>query len=219
NSLAATLVNENGTVHLTGTYSDVGTQDTHTLTINWGEGAPQTVVVTGGTFDIPHQYLDDNPTGTASDVYSISVTLTDDDTGTDTDSTTTTITNVAPVIDSLAATSVNENGTVHLTGTYHDVGSQDTHTLTINWGEGSPETVTVTGGTFDIPHQYLDDNPTGTASDVYSIGVTLTDDDTGTDTDGTTTTITNVAPVIDSLSNSSPCCNGATVQGNSVSIS
>jgi hypothetical protein len=195
-SLAATSVDENGTVHLTGTYSDVGTQDTHTLTISWGEGASQTVVVVGGSFDITHQYLDDNPTGTASDSYTIGVTLADDDTGTATGSTTTTISNLDPVIGSLSATSVDENGTVHLTGTYSDVGSQDTHTLTINWGEGAPQTVVVAGGSFDITHQYLDDNPTATSSDVCSISVTLTDDDTGTATGGTTTTISNVNPVV-----------------------
>jgi len=218
-TLVANSVDENGVVHLTGTYHDAGTQDTHTLTINWGEGVPQTVVVTGGSFDITHQYLDDNPTGTASDVYTIGVTLTDDDTGAVTSSTTTTITNVAPVIDSLSATSVFENGVVHLTGTYHDVGTQDTHTLTIKWGEGSPQTVVVTGGSFDITHQYLDDNPTGTASDVYTIGVTLTDDDTGAANGSTTTTIANVAPVIAAFANSSPCCNGGAVEGQSLSVS
>ena len=198
-TLAATSVDEDGTVHLTGTYSDVGTQDTHELTIDWGEGLPQTVAVSGGSFDITHQYLDDNPTNTPSDIYTIGVTLEDDDTGTDTDSTTTTITNVDPVIDTLAATSVDEDGTVHLTGTYSDVGTQDTHELTIDWGEGLPQTVAVSGGSFDITHQYLDDNPTNTPSDIYTIGVTLEDDDTGTDTDSTTTTITNVDPVIESF--------------------
>ena len=41
-------VDEDGTVHLTGTYSDTGTQDTHTLTIDWGEGDTQTDTVTDG---------------------------------------------------------------------------------------------------------------------------------------------------------------------------
>jgi Ca2+-binding RTX toxin-like protein len=182
----------------------VGTQDTHTLTIDWGEGGPQTVAVSGGVFDIAHQYLDDNPTGTASDEYTINVTLTDDDLGTYSTATTTTITNVAPVIDSLSATSVDENGVVHLTGTYGDVGTQDTHTLTIDWGEGVPETVAVSGGVFDIAHQYLDDNPTGTASDVYAINVTLRDDDTGEDTQTATVTVSNVAPAITALVSSAP---------------
>ena len=81
--------------------------------------------------------------------------------------------NQPPVLDTLSATSVYENGTVHLTGTYHDPDAQDTHTLTINWGEGTPQTVPVTGGSFDITHKYLDDNPTNTASDVYTIDVTF----------------------------------------------
>jgi hypothetical protein len=102
-------VDENGVVHLTGTYTDQGTQDTHSLTINWGEGAPQTVALSGGSFDITHQYLDDNPTGTPSDQYTIGVTLTDDDTGSVTGSTTTTITNVAPLITSLGATSTDDD--------------------------------------------------------------------------------------------------------------
>jgi hypothetical protein len=216
-TLAASSVDENGVVHLTGTYRDVGTLDSHTLTIDWGEGLPETVSVSGGSFDITHQYLDDNPTGTDSDVYTIGVTLTDDDTGAASDSTTTTITNVAPVIDGLAATSVDENGVVHLTGTYHDVGTQDTHTLTIDWGEGAPETYVVVGGSFDITHQYLDDNPTGTDSDSYTIGVTVTDDDTGSVAGSTTTTITNVAPILASVSNSSPCC-GDAQEGEAVTV-
>ena len=93
-----------------------------------------------------------------------------------------TVNNVAPVILSLSATSVDENGLVTLSGTYSDTGTQDTHTLTIDWGEG-PVTLPlpVSGGSFSFTHQYLDDNPSGTASDLYTIGVTLTDDDTGTD--------------------------------------
>jgi hypothetical protein len=217
-TLSATSVNEDGTVTLSGTYSDVGTQDTHTLTINWGEGAPVTLPVSGGTFSFTHQYLDDNPTNSSSDVYTISVTLTDDDTGTDVGSATTTITNVNPEILTLSATSVNEDGTVTLSGTYSDVGTQDTHTLTINWGEGAPVTLPVSGGTFSFTHQYLDDNPTNSSSDVYTISVTLTDDDTGTDVGSATTTITNVNPVITGLSNTSPEC-GDAAEGQSITVS
>ena len=59
-------INENGTATLTGTYSDVGTLDTHTLDIDWdGDGTfDQSVSVTGGTFSVSRQILDDNPSGT-----------------------------------------------------------------------------------------------------------------------------------------------------------
>jgi hypothetical protein len=220
--LSATSVAENGIVTLTGTYLDDGTQDTHTIDIDWGPGETQSlgVVVSGGTFTVTHQYLDDNPSGTASDVYTIGVTLKDDDTGSDEASTTTTITNVDPVIDGLSATSVNEDGTVTLTGTYHDTGTQDTYTIDIDWGPGETPSlgVVVTGGTFTVTHQYLDDNPTGTPSDNYTISVTLTDDDTGSDDASTTTTITNVDPVIEGISNTSPDC-GMVAEGESVGVS
>jgi hypothetical protein len=49
---------------------------------------------------------------------------------------------------------------------------------------------------FSVDHVYLDDNPSGTPSDDYTITVTVTDDDTGVGTDTTTVTVTNVAPVI-----------------------
>src|SRR5262249_7197862 len=149
---------------------------------------------------VTHRYLDDDPTGTASDDYAIGVTLTDDDGGTDSASTTATVSNVAPKILSLSATSVDEDGTVELKGTDSGVGALDRRTLTINWGEGAPQTVVVSGGSFTVTHRYLDDDPTGTASDDYAIGVTLTDDDSGTDTRGVTATVSNVAPQILSLS-------------------
>ena len=62
-------IDENGAAILTGTYTDVGTQDTHELDIDWdGDGVfDQTVVVTGGAFTVTRQFLDDNPTGTPSD--------------------------------------------------------------------------------------------------------------------------------------------------------
>ena len=107
------------------------------------------------------------------------------------------VNNVAPSLNNLSVTStINENGTVTLAGNYSDPGVPDTHTLTINWGEGSPQVVPVIGGSFSITHQYLDDTPTNTASDNYSIGVSLADDDGGTATGSVSTTVNNVAPVL-----------------------
>ncbi len=123
------------------------------------------------------------------------------------------IANVDPVIDSLSATSVSENGVSHLTGTYHDVGTQG-HTLSINWGDGVLETVVVSGGSFDITHQYLDD-PSGTGSDVFTIGVTLTDDEDGSTSSSTSITVTNLAPT--ATNNTYGTAQGVAVSGNVIS--
>src|SRR5207253_772122 len=152
-----------------------------------------------------HQYLDDNPTNNPSNTYTINLTVTDDDTGSGTASVTTTVNNVAPTLTTLAATTINENGTTTLTGTIVDPGTLDTFTLVINWGDplspGNTQTVLYPAGTttFSVTHQYLDDNPTGNATNNYTIGLTITDDDTGTSSNSTTVTVNNVAPTLSGL--------------------
>src|SRR5207253_3254508 len=61
---------------------------------------------------------------------------------------------------------------------FTDGGSADTHTVTIDWKDGSPLTsVALSAGvyTFSASHQYLDDNPTGTPSDTYTVRVRVLD--------------------------------------------
>jgi PKD repeat protein len=186
----ATSVDENGTVHLTGTYSDAGTEDTYTLTIDWGEGSSQTVAVGGGAFEITHQYLDDNPTGTASDVYTIWVTLTDDDAGTDIASATATVSNVPPEIMGLL-TSAPEVGdakpgdVVTVTGLFADLGTLDTHTAIIDWGDG-----TITAASVDEGADFFMGVHTYTTGGIFEIAITLSDDDLGTVTATSTALVT-----------------------------
>ena len=140
-SVAATRAGENGFTILSGTITDPGVFDSFTLLVDWGDGSAGTFSYDAGSmaFSETHRYLDDG-------VYALTLTLTDDDGGQDTAATSVSVDNMAPVIESLSATSVDENGVVHLTGAYSDIGTLDTHTLTINWGEGSPEAVSVSGG-------------------------------------------------------------------------
>lgn len=96
--------------------------------------------------------------------------------------------NDAPsIISSVATTSITENSVATYSGTITDPDLSDTSfTLTLNWGDGlSPQTFTL-GTTsltlaanginwdpitrqFSVNHQYLDDNPSGSASDTYTI--------------------------------------------------
>ncbi|MEC5126878.1 autotransporter-associated beta strand repeat-containing protein [Verrucomicrobiales bacterium BCK34] len=204
-AVAITNVNENGTATLSGTITDPGTQDTFTLVVDWGDGSgAQTYTYAAGTttFSETHQYLDDNPTGSAADNYSVNLTLTDDDGGQDLGNATVTVTNVAPTLGAVTMTNVDENGTSTLTGTITDPGTQDTFTLVVDWGDGSPlETFTYLAGTttFSETHQYLDDNPTGSNQDDYTVTLTLTDDDSGVGLGSSTVTVTNVDPVVTGL--------------------
>ncbi len=195
--LVATSISENGTTTLSGTIADVGSLDTFTVQIDWDDdgSVDETIQnVMAGAFNFSHQYLDDSPTGTASDLIPIRIQISDDDTGTLNSNTTVAVTNVAPVLESLEITSVSENGSAVLTGTFSDIGSEDTHSISIDWGDGTTMTVSVVGGAFSIPHQYLDDNPTASSSDLYAVNVQLMDDDLGFDSLNVTTLVSNANP-------------------------
>ena len=178
-------IDENGTATVSGTISDPGILDTFTVEIDWGEGAPQSYSYPAGstTFSETHQYLDDNPTGTPSDVYTINVEVTDKDGGVGTATTTVTVNNVAPVVESPYISNqpnsefilpvVHE---VDFEGAFSDVGTQDTHTAVWDWGDSSTSAGTVTeiggSGTVTESHTY-------SVPGDYTITLTVTDDDTG----------------------------------------
>src|SRR5262249_42179780 len=117
--------------------------------------------------------------------YTVNLTLADDDTGSDSTSKQTTVNNVNPVLDTLSiGTPATVNVATHLTGTYHDVGTQDTHQLLIDWDGDSnyDQTVNISGGAFDIAHTYA-------ASGTFTVHVKLVDDDTGFTTGMTSVTV------------------------------
>lgn len=197
-SLSAAVIDEDDSVTLAGSFTDVGVLDTHTVSVDWGDGNVTSATVTqgsgSGTFTASHQYLDDNPTGTLSDVYTITVTVTDDDTGSDTDTTTITVNNVDPVITSLASSAtfedkVEEGESVTVSGAFTDVGTLDTHTAVVDWGDGNVTSATVIqgsgSGTFTADHAYV-------SGGVYTVTVTVTDDDTGFDMETTLAVVTGV---------------------------
>lgn len=239
-SLEGDIIDENDTATIQGRIADVGTQDTFTVEIDWGDPlSPNnteelsfgdvSIDVPGVSWDpatrvfaIDHQYLDDNPSVEPFNVYTVGVEVTDDDGGTGSDSTEIGVNNVAPVIHALLGDAIDENGVATVQGNFTDVGSLDTFTLTIDWGDGlSPNNmqsfsfahvaIADSGvswdpatGAFAIDHQYLDDNPTDSPSNDYVVMVSVTDDDSGNATASTGVTVDNVDPVaeIDALRDS-----------------
>lgn len=183
---AGATIAENDTTTLTGAIIDPGVLDSFTLVVNWGEGNPETIQLPAGTqtYNISHHYRDDNPTGTPSDVYPIQITLTDKDGGVGTASTAVTVQNVNPQthIDQIldqAGETVDEADIVlsglpiTVTTSYSDVGTLDTRTATIAWNDDTPLLkLGEVGTTTTVTHTY-------TVSNVYTVAVAVTDDDTG----------------------------------------
>lgn len=179
-------IDENGVATLTGTVVDPGTLDTFTLTIDWGDPLSPDNITTytlgassSGTqsFLIMHQYLDDNPSGTVEDTYSIKASVTDSDNDTGTASTSVVVRNVAPALTVSPISLISEDGTVDLSTVFTDPGTLDEHTIVVEWGDGGTDTEVLPVGdrSWDGTHSYPDGG-------IFTITVTLTDDDTGSDT-------------------------------------
>jgi len=97
-SVSASPIDENGSTTLSGSFSDPGVLDTHTVVINWGDTTSTTLNLLAGVTAIPatsHTYLDNQASDAA---YTISVQVTDKDGASLSAAATTTVTvnNVAP---------------------------------------------------------------------------------------------------------------------------
>ena len=193
-NLSATAINEGGTTTLTGTISDPGGLDTFALTVDWGNGTQSFNNVPAGSFSFTRQYRDDAPSGSANDRMPISVTAVDDDGGVSTSNTTVLVRNIAPAISSIsssaAAISAASGEPVTILGSFTDPGSLDSHTVQVDWGDGSVSNGAVTGnsgaGTFRATHTYA-------AGGVFTATLTLRDDDTGAASRSSTALVTGIA--------------------------
>jgi PKD domain len=98
----------------------------------------------------------------------------------DTDSATVTIDNVDPTLSALSLTG--NTGTACLSGntlklsfSFSDPASADTHTGSIDWGDSSANTAFTSSPQTDVEHSY--------SPGTYTINVSVSDDDDGTDSD------------------------------------
>lgn len=150
-------------------------------------------------------------------VYSVQLTATDDDGATGTVTRNIAVENAAPqivpgslvfedAVTGASLLSVPEGVAFVLTGSVSDAGSDDTHVVEIDWGDGSPLTmlslpkgVTV----FASEHTYADDDPTGTASDLVPIRVTVVDDQGASGFVLRDTTVANAPPEVSIVDNGS----------------
>jgi PKD repeat protein len=208
-------VNEGDVVSLDpATFNDKGTLDTHTATIDWGDGSvmdigtvtespfgpPGSTAGMDGTVSGDHVYADNG-------VYLVTVTVIDDDGGMTSDTITITVNNVAPTVDAGADGTVNEGERVSLDpAIFNDKGTLDTHTATIDWGDGSVMDIgTVSESPFGPPgstagaHGTVSGSHTYGDNGEYTVTVTVFDDDGGIGSGTFVMTVNNVAPTIEDI--------------------
>jgi len=195
------VINEDDEVTLTVNWEDRGVDDTFMVRIDWDDGLVENhSAMPGQTFT--HRYLDDNPTGTASDQYTIRVRVRDDDTGTTKANAALTVNNVAPVATSIdiSPSEVNEGDEQEFTFTWDDPGSLDSYMVYIDWdGNGTYEEIWKAGSdqSLTVTHMFLDDHPeTGTPWDNIEVKVRVVDDDTGVANSVEVVKVNNVAPTL-----------------------
>jgi hypothetical protein len=129
------------------------------------------------TFRDPHRAA---TTITCTDDGTYTVTLTGSDGGNPavTDSATVTVANVAPTLDMVgpdAWTVVRVGTPAALTATYSDPGGNDTHTCTVDWDDRrGPQAYAGNDGSCARNHTF-------TAAGMYSVALTVADDDGGKD--------------------------------------
>lgn len=191
------------------TFNDRGSLDTHTATVDWGDGTPvEAGAVNETPFGPPGSVSGANGSVLASHVYAddgtytVDVCVQDDDGGASCDTLSVTVANVAPQVEAGANMSVDEGDVVFLApATFTDQGTADTHTATIDWGDGTPiESGTVAESPFGPPGSTAGAGGTVSASHAYGdngtfvVTVCVSDDDSGSSCDVLVVTVNNVAP-------------------------
>jgi uncharacterized repeat protein (TIGR01451 family) len=191
------ITDEGTSVSFIGNFTDPGWLDTHTFDWDFGDGT-----TASGSLSTSHTYGDNG-------VYVVTLTVTDDDGAVGADTLTVTVNNVAPSIIPLASYATDENVAVSLTGTSIDPGSDDA-TFTWSWGDGTSDTIVIyyNDGLGPDPYPSPEVNPmnatdtqTHTYGDngVFTVTLTVDDDDGASTVVTTTVTVDNVAPTIVTL--------------------
>jgi len=167
---------EGSNLSLTGSASDVNAGDTLTNTWSIAPGAGVDVGASCSFADAN----DLTTTVSCTDDGTWDLTLTTND-GVNPDvvaTTTVTVDNVDPEITGITVSiaPVALGTPVSFSATYTDPGANDTHTASIDWGDGSTTAPAASGGSVADSHVY-------TAAGIYTICLTVTDDDLGSDTE------------------------------------
>lgn len=155
--------------------NDDGTVLTHTIHWDFGDTASANSILTP-----THAYGDNN-------TYTVTLTVTDSMGGVGTDWLVIHTSNANPQIAAIGDITTSVNTVIGVHSTYTDAGHLDTHSATIDWGDGTMGVGTATDGTFNAYHTY-------TTEGFYTVVAILSDDDGGSDTQTFMVEVTAVTP-------------------------
>ena len=140
--------------------------------------------------------LGENVTATFGDngTFTVKLKVTDEDGGTDEDETTVLVANLAPTVDAGSDQNSQSGDLVSINATFTDPGFLDTHTASVDWGDGETGSLWVTetngSGFATGTHTYI---PLA----LYTVSVTITDDDGASTTDTLIVNVTRKTVSID----------------------
>lgn len=195
NSLAPSVNITDHTVYVGELFEAIGSfmdnySNAWTATIDYGDGTGlHPLALDGYNFELSHVY-------SASGTYFLSIYITDDDGNAGSSfATITVLSNTAPSISSiqLSPNQVNTNENIAFSSSFNDPEIGDTHTATIDWGDGNTSEGTATEangeGIVEGTHQYSN-------SGTYTVTVTVTDNHNASDVDTASVEVLSNDPVI-----------------------
>jgi cytoskeletal protein CcmA (bactofilin family) len=158
-------IGEGETLRRNGSFSDVGLADTHTATVDYGDGSgPQPLLLTGQTFELEQQYTRDGN-------YEVTVVVTDDDGGSVEGRFALQVENRGPNVSAGADRQIFEGETLELLASFSDPGVNDQHSASIDWGDGQ-----VSNGQIITPANEIRASHVYTTPGRYSVVVSVTDE-------------------------------------------
>lgn len=186
-----TTVPEGDLVQRQVAFEDTNPSDTHTGRIDWGDATTAPLVVAdGGSVGVgtaTHRYADDGS-------YAVDAEICDDRGTCSAAASTVTVTNVAPAATSSGGGTVARGAVVPFTGGWTDPGTGDTHTGTVDWGDGVSVPLTLVAdpdrpgaGSFTAERTFTTPGPA-------TVRFCVTDDDGGRSCTTEEVVVTNAAP-------------------------